>query len=243
MVPSKHPRGVRRLLLVSGSAFIVIAIAMTLTGVLLGPQGSDVGEKLARVAEQPQTRVSFMIASLLPAAMAPFTIGLALWVPFRRETSAQDQDSAARRAAERDPLRVAAIVLTLGYAPLSTFSYCAQYLLVPRLAEIDPDQAALWYLGNDASFALGLDLFAYLLWGVAALFVAWRLWAKPGIVRGASVVLALSGITSVIAFPAHVGHVSGGGLLSAASGGLSVVAALAVLFYATRPRSRATDPR
>jgi hypothetical protein len=132
---------------------------------------------------------------------------------------------------------VSAVVLALLYAPLSIFAYTSQYLLVPQLAKIDVDQAIVWYLGNERAFTLGLDLFAYLLWGSAAVLAAWRLFESRGLLRSAAVVLALSGVTSILAYPLHISGSDVGGRLSIFSGGLSVVAAVIVAAHVARPRS------
>jgi hypothetical protein len=130
------------------------------------------------------------------------------------------------------------VVLGLLYAPLSIFAYTSQYLLVPRLAEIDPDQAAVWYLVNEASFTLGLDLFAYFIWGAAAVLIASRLRHEPGLLRATAAILALSGVTSILAYPLYVGGSDIGGVLSAFSGGLSVVAAITVALHVMRTQPR-----
>jgi hypothetical protein len=123
------------------------------------------------------------------------------------------------------------VVLAVLYAPLSIVAYTSQYLLVPRLAQIDPDQAAVWYLANEASFTLGLDLFAYFTWGSAAVLIALRLRRGAGLLRTAAAILALSGVTSILAYPLHVSSSDIGGVLSAFSGGLSVVAAITVVAH------------
>ncbi len=184
----------------------------------------------------PATRVSFMIASLLPVFVAPFTVALALWASSTTATVTPNPAPAQSPSAWRDPVRLSAVVLTLLYAPLSVFVYVSQYLLVPRLAEIDVDQATVWYLGNASAFTLGLDLFAYLLWGAAAILIAWRLLCGSGLLRAIAVVLALSGIASVLAYPLYVAGSDIGGVLSVFSGGLSVVVAIAMAVHVARPR-------
>ena len=233
----------RRLLFVTGGALAVLAIAMTVTGFLLGPSGPTPADEVAQIAQQPATRVSFVIASLLPAFVAPFTVALALWASSTTTAATPDPTSAQPPSAWRDPLRLSAIVLTLLYAPLSIFVYVSQYLLVPRLAEIDPDQATVWYLGSASAFTLGLDLFAYLLWGVAAILIAWRLLRDSGLLRAIAVVLALSGITSVLAYPLHVGGSDIGGVLSVFSGALSVAVAIAIAVHVARSRPAAESHR
>jgi len=222
----------RRLILISGGSFAVLAIAMTVTGLLLGPSGPTLLDDLVQIAQEPTTRVSFMIASLLPLFVAPFMVALAIWAP----PSIPPTTSDLRRGKRgwRDPVRVSAAVLALLYAPLSLFAYASQYLLVPKLAEIDPDQAAVWFLINEDSFALGLDLFAYFIWGLAAVLIAWRLRNGPSLLRATAAILALSGVTSIIAYPLHAGGSDIGGVLSAFSGGLSVVAAVTVGMHVLR---------
>ena len=165
----------RRLLFVSGSALAVLAVAMTVTGVLLAPSGPTLADEVVQIAQEPATRVSFVIASLLPVFVTPFTVALALWAPSTIPATGPGPAPGRTGAVRRDPLRVSAVILTILYAPLSVFACTSQYLLVPRLAEIDAEQAAVWYLGNESAFTLGLDVFAYLLWGSAAILIAWRL--------------------------------------------------------------------
>jgi hypothetical protein len=241
--PAADDASMRGLLFVSGSALAVLAVAMTVTGVLLAPSGPTLADEVVQIAREPATRVSFVIASLLPAFVAPFTVALALWAPSTIPAMTPSPAPGRARAVWRDPLRVSAVILTILYAPLSVFAYMSQYLLVPRLAEIDADQAAAWYLGNESAFTLGLDLFAYLLWGSAAILIAWRLLGGSGLLRATAVILALSGITSVLAYPLHVGGSGVGGVLSAFSGGLSVVAAIAVVVHVARLRPAARSSR
>jgi MFS family permease len=235
--PAASDAPMRRLLFVSGIGMALLAVAMTITAVLLGPSEPSLAEQVVEIAQEPATRVSFIIASLLPVFVAPFMVALAIWTPAPFPRRPQRSLPGPESRVGRDPLRVGAVVLALLYAPLSIFAYTSQYLLVPQLAKIDIDQAIVWYLGNERAFTLGLDLFAYLLWGSAAVLVAWRLFESQGLLRSAAAVLALSGITSILAYPLHISGSDVGGRLSIFSGGLSVVAAVIVAAHVARPRS------
>jgi hypothetical protein len=167
-------------------------------GLVSGPPvDADPAAKLAYLADHPEAG---LVGPSLVAALAllhvPVWLGLAAVAWSRRPAAA-----------------LLAVAFGLVYAPLASINYWSQLTVVRGLADLsrtDPAAATAVYRlfefpGGLASFAYGVDVLAYVVWGVAALFAAAALAAVEG--RAAKVTAVLFGAGGVLAIGGGIGFV------------------------------------
>ncbi len=197
---------------------LALMIAFTAAG---APAGETVAAQLASLGDDAGLYpLGFLFASLVPAAMVPFMAGVAL-LAWRRAAG-----DGARSAV------VAGLVLVAAYAPLSAAAYASQYTVFDWLLRRDLTAAALWYFNNTDGAPLTFDLLAYAIWGTGAMLVAWPLRSSRGALAVLAAALAVSGVTSVVAFALHALENGAAGAVSTVSGALVVPAAVAALVVA-----------
>lgn len=212
---------------------VTSAATLVVLGLMVGftaagsPAGDTIAAQLAALRADPGLYPwGFFFASLVPAAIVPFTAGVAV-LAWRRAAG-----DGARSAV------VAGLVLVAAYAPLSAAAYASQYTVFDWMLERDLAAAALWYFNNGDGARLTFDLLAYAIWGTGVLLLAWPLSHSRGALAVLAAALAFSGATSIVAFGLHALGSDIAGAVSVVSGVLIAPAAVAALVLARRVDQR-----
>jgi len=192
------------------------------------PADADLAAKLTYLADHPEAG---LVGPSLVAALA--LLHIPVWVGL-----------AAVAWSRRPAAGLLAVAFGLVYAPLASINYWSQLTVVRGLADLvhtDPAAAVAAYRlfefpGGLASFAYGVDVLAYVIWGVAALLACAALAAVDG--RLAKLTAALFGLGGLLAIVGGVGFVGQVDVLEAGvmlSGVvfLAGLVAAAVLMHAT----------
>jgi hypothetical protein len=162
-----------------------------------GPSAdAELGEKMRFLADHPETAIGPGLVAGVALLHVPVWLGLAAAVWTHRPAAG-----------------LFAVAFGLVYAPLATMSYWAQLTVVRGLAEVsrsDPAAATAAYRlfefpGGLASFTYGVDVLAYVVWGVAALAACGGLLALEG--RLAQATGLLWGLGGVLAIVGGIGYV------------------------------------
>jgi hypothetical protein len=189
---------------ISAAIMAVLTAAWVVALALVpGPPGeAALVEKLRYLGDHPETAIGPGLVAGLALLHIPVWLGLAATVWPRRPAAG-----------------LFAVVFGLVYAPLASMSYWAQLTVVRGLADVsgsDPGAAAAAYRlfefpGGLASFSYGVDVLAYVVWGVAAISACVGLFALEG--RLAQTAALLWGIGGVLAIVGGLGFVTESDLL------------------------------
>jgi hypothetical protein len=186
-------RDLARLGVVTASAIAVLTAAWIVSLVLVPAPAAEagLGEKLQFLADHPATAtVGPGLVAGIALLHVPVWLGLAAVLWSRRPAAG-----------------LVALAFGLVYAPLASINYWTQLTVVRGLADLGgsdaPAAAAAYRLfefpGGLASFAYGLDVLAYVVWGLAALAAAIGLVALEGrVARSAGLAFATGGVLALV---------------------------------------------
>jgi hypothetical protein len=184
---------------ISAAIMAVLTTAWVVALALIpGPPGdAALVEKLRYLGDHPETAIGPGLVAGLALLHVPVWLGLAAAVWARRPAAG-----------------LFGVVFGLVYAPLALMNYWAQLTVVRGLADVsrtDPVAAAAAYRlfefpGGLASFTYGVDVLAYVVWGVAAIAVCVGLVALEG--RLAQTTALLWGIGGVLAIVGGIGFLA-----------------------------------
>lgn len=207
---------------VTSLGFLVVLALMTAVIFVARPEGDQMVVQLGDLADHSTLyQTGYVLATLLPLAGLLLTAGAGLlirplyWAPSDR--------------AERVLGSIGALFV-LAYAGLSAFAYISQWAIFPRRLADNFQNAERWYYSFDAadSVPLSLDLLAYALFGVGALFIAARLFRERSPLNWASWALAVCGLANIAAWLLHTADVEAARTASLIGVGLTIPFALCV---------------
>ena len=146
--------------------------------------------RLTYLADHPETAIAPALVVGLALLFIPIWLGLAAAVWSRRPAAG-----------------VLAVTFGLVYAPLASINYWSQLTVVRGLASLsrtDPaGSTGLYRLfefpAGLTSLAYGLDVFAYAVWGIAAIAIAVGLWAlAQPVARAAALAFGIGGSLAIV---------------------------------------------
>jgi hypothetical protein len=216
-------RALGRCLIAAAAAYLTLVVLVTVVTALGAPEGETVVAQIADLARDDTLyRLGFFLASLLPAAMVPFMVVIALGVA---------APSQGKGVTEARLCGWTGVALAAAYAPLSAAAYASQYTIFDWLLRRDLVAAAPWYFNNADGAPYTFDLLAYAIWGLGAIIVAWPLLRRPGALHWMSWTLAVSGLLSMAAFGLHALESPLASPATLVSAVLTVPVALAAIVY------------
>jgi len=162
--------------------YLVALVAMVALMAAVAPAGR-LPEQLADDPDLVAYRLPFVAASLLAPALISMLV-LLVW-------------ARGEGIGIRDGL---AMLLLPAYLVCSTVAYVSQYAMLPRLVELDPSTARVWYFQDERSIPFALDMLGYTFMGLATCLLAAAFLERRGVPRLLGWSLLAVGLTSVAAF-------------------------------------------